>query len=236
LAAAQLGRYLDEHSPDPDAPAAAANPAAVTRAHVEAFQAWMISTRSASTALNKHKPAGVLQVRRRRGGDGPFADGPRAAAEDAPPPHPVICDDDTKRILDACRGRDFASLRDEAIIRLLYNTGARLAEVGNLMVDDVDLDTESVHYTGKGSRDRRVRFGAKTARAISRYLRARAKHRAAALPNLWLARAWHATTPAERHQDPATAPRRRRGRARPARASVAPQLRPRVETGWWRHR
>ena len=27
----------------------------MTRGHVEAFQAWMIETRSASTALNKHK-------------------------------------------------------------------------------------------------------------------------------------------------------------------------------------
>jgi len=51
LAAAQLGRYLAEHSPDPDATAAAQNPCAVTRAHVEYFQAWMIDTRSASTAL-----------------------------------------------------------------------------------------------------------------------------------------------------------------------------------------
>jgi hypothetical protein len=34
---------------------AALDPALVTRAHVEAFQAWMISTRSAATALNKHK-------------------------------------------------------------------------------------------------------------------------------------------------------------------------------------
>jgi len=31
------------------------DPTCVTRAHVEAFQAWMIDTRSASTALNKHK-------------------------------------------------------------------------------------------------------------------------------------------------------------------------------------
>ena len=54
LAAAQLARYLGEYSPDPDADAAAADPCAVTRAHVEAFQAWMIETRSASTALNKY--------------------------------------------------------------------------------------------------------------------------------------------------------------------------------------
>jgi hypothetical protein len=55
LAAAQLGRYLADYSHDPDAEAAADDPAEVTRRHVEAFRAWMIDTRSASTALNKHK-------------------------------------------------------------------------------------------------------------------------------------------------------------------------------------
>src|SRR6184192_331639 len=55
LAAAQLARFLAEHSPDPDADAAADDPCAVSRAHVEYFQTWMIDTRSASTALNKHK-------------------------------------------------------------------------------------------------------------------------------------------------------------------------------------
>jgi hypothetical protein len=44
LAAAQLVRYLGEYSPDPDADAAAADPCAVSRAHVEAFEAWMIDT------------------------------------------------------------------------------------------------------------------------------------------------------------------------------------------------
>jgi site-specific recombinase XerD len=100
---------------------------------------------------------------------------------------PVIRDEDTKKLLEACKGKDFASLRDEALIRLYYNTGARLSEVGNLLVDDIDLNTESVHYHGKGAKDRRVRFGAKTARAVSRYLRARAKHKGAELPQLWLA-------------------------------------------------
>ncbi|UWP87597.1 hypothetical protein Dfulv_35480 [Dactylosporangium fulvum] len=55
LAAAQLGRYLADHSPDPDADDVAEDPTEVTKAHVEAFQAWMIETRSAATALNKHK-------------------------------------------------------------------------------------------------------------------------------------------------------------------------------------
>src|SRR6185312_13388944 len=64
----------------------------------------------------------------------------------------------------------------------------RLSEVGNLRVDDLDLNTDSVHFHGKGAKDRRVRFGPKTSRAISRYLRARSKRKGAAdLPQLWMA-------------------------------------------------
>ncbi|MEV4644909.1 hypothetical protein [Saccharopolyspora sp. NPDC049357] len=61
LAAGQLARYLAEHSPDPDADDAADDPAEVTRDHVEAFQAWMIETRSAATAVNKHKARRIGQ-------------------------------------------------------------------------------------------------------------------------------------------------------------------------------
>lgn len=55
LAASQLARYLAEYSPDPDADAAATDPTEVTRARIEHFQSWMIETRSATTAINKHK-------------------------------------------------------------------------------------------------------------------------------------------------------------------------------------
>jgi site-specific recombinase XerD len=161
----------------------------VTRAHVEAFQAWMIETRSAATALNKHK--GLQQFFKWLMLD--EQDIGRSPMERVRQPKtpqkliPVIRDEDTRKLLEVCKGKDFASLRDEALIRLYYNTGARLSEVGNLLVDDIDLNTESVHYHGKGAKDRRVRFGAKTARAVSRYLRVRAKHKGAELPQLWLA-------------------------------------------------
>jgi site-specific recombinase XerD len=189
LAATQLARYLGEYSPDPDADAAADDPCEVTKAHVEAFQAWMIETRSGATALNKHK--GLQQFFTWLMLDEEDID--RSPMERVKQPQvrkkliPVIRDDDTKRVLDTCKGKDFVQLRDEAVIRLYYNTGARLSEVGNLTLDDLDMDTDSVHYHGKGNKDRRVRFGPKTARAVSRYLRARAKHRAADLPDLWLA-------------------------------------------------
>ncbi|MBM2620400.1 tyrosine-type recombinase/integrase [Actinoplanes sp. LDG1-06] len=63
-------------------------------------------------------------------------------------------------------------LRDQALVRMFYNTGGRSAEIGDLLVPDVDLDTDSVVLTGKGGKQRRVRFVAKTAGAPRRYVRA----------------------------------------------------------------
>ncbi|MCK2241908.1 MULTISPECIES: tyrosine-type recombinase/integrase [unclassified Crossiella] len=189
LAAAQLAGYLAEHSPDPDADEAAEDPTAVTRAHVESFQAWMIETRSAATALNKHK--GLQQFFKWLRDDEEEIDrSPMERVRQPKPPKkliPVIRDEDTKKVLTTCKGKSFVNLRDEALIRLYYNTGARLSEVGNVNLDDLNLNTDSVHYHGKGNRDRRVRFGPRTARALSRYLRARDKHVGANLPHLWLA-------------------------------------------------
>src|SRR2546430_4439990 len=189
LAAAQLARYLGEYSPDPDADDAAKDPCTITRAHVEAFQAWMIETRSASTALNKNK--GLQQFFKWLLVDEQAIDRNRMDRVRQPKTPtklvPVMRADDTAKVLDACRGKGFASLRDEALIRLYANTGARLSEVGNLLVTDLDLNTESLHLHGKEAKDRRIRFRPQTARALSRYLRARDKHKGAGLPNLWLA-------------------------------------------------
>src|SRR4029453_5516382 len=72
---------------------------------------------------------------------------------------PVMREADTTKGLEACKGNGFPNPTDEAIIRLYANTGARLSEVGNLFVDDVDLTTESVRLHGKGARDRRGGVG-----------------------------------------------------------------------------
>jgi site-specific recombinase XerD len=101
-------------------------------------------------------------------------------------PVPVISDDGIKALLDLCRGRDFISRRDAAIIRVLFDTGARLSEVANLVQDDVDLDVDVIHVLGKGRRPRAIPFGPKTGQALTRYLRARAAHKHSDSPRLWL--------------------------------------------------
>jgi integrase/recombinase XerC len=190
LAVAQLARYLRSDESEYQGSGAALDPSAVKKRHVEAFQSWMIETRSASTALNKHKS--LQQFFKWLVGEGEMESSPMARV---PQPKtekkliPVMRDEDTKKLLDFVREKkDFSAIRDEALIRLYYNTGARLSEIGNMLLTDVDMNTQSVHLHGKGAKDRRVRFGTKTARAMSRYMRARAKKRYAdEIPQLWMA-------------------------------------------------
>ena len=102
-------------------------------------------------------------------------------------PPPVLTDDQLRRLLKSCDGRDFTDRRDTAIIRLFIDTGVRVSEAaGILLPDDLDLDDQVVIVLGKGRRPRAVPFGRKTALALDRYLRLRASHQFAHLPNLWI--------------------------------------------------
>ncbi len=98
-----------------------------------------------------------------------------------------LTDDELKRLIKACAGKDFRDRRDEAIVRLMAETGMRAGEVTNLSVGDVDLHRGLVTVRrGKGGKGRLAPFGDQTARAIDRYLRARRTHRLSETPALWL--------------------------------------------------
>lgn len=101
---------------------------------------------------------------------------------------PVIGEDDLSRLIRHCEaGRDYESRRDAAILRMFASTGARLSEVAMLDLDDVNLDTLEALVTGKGDRQRIIKFDIRCARAVDRYLRARAAHKLAAhTSRLWL--------------------------------------------------
>lgn len=106
-------------------------------------------------------------------------------------PVPVLTDAQLRALLKACEGRAFEDLRDLSIVRLLIDTGCRRAEVAALEVGDVAIDVRAgrgvIDVTGKGRRPRSVPFGAKTALALRRYLRAREDHPKARDTNrVWL--------------------------------------------------
>jgi len=69
---------------------------------------------------------------------------------------------------------------------LLLDTGARRDEMAGLKLTDVDLELDVLLVLGKGRRERTLPFGRKAGEALDRYLRARARHKDAELPWLWL--------------------------------------------------
>jgi site-specific recombinase XerD len=95
--------------------------------------------------------------------------------------------DQLKALIKACSGQRLSDRRDEAIVRLMLETGARASEVVGLAVDDVDLDREQVVIRrGKGGKGRIVGIGPQTVMALDRYLRMRRRHPLASASALWL--------------------------------------------------
>ena len=102
------------------------------------------------------------------------------------PEVPVFADDELRAIFAACEGQTFADRRDTAMVRVLFDSGLRAAEIMGLKVDDVDLAKGTATVWGKGAKGRTVSIGNKTAQAIDRYLRVRRTHKAVERPELWL--------------------------------------------------
>ncbi|PFG31087.1 site-specific tyrosine recombinase XerD [Paramicrobacterium agarici] len=91
-------------------------------------------------------------------------------------------------LLATASGDSPQSLRDKALLELLYATGARVSEVCALNVDDV-VDTDIVRLTGKGNKQRIVPIGSFARAALDEYLvrvRPALSARGAATPALFL--------------------------------------------------
>src|SRR6266540_1705562 len=74
-------------------------------------------------------------------------------------PPSVLSDAELRALLKACEGYDFTARRDTAILRVFIDTGARLSEITNVKMHDIDLDDQTVTVLGKGSRIRVLPVG-----------------------------------------------------------------------------
>lgn len=80
----------------------------------------------------------------------------------------VISDEMIEKLRDQC-----SELRDLAMIDLLYSTGIRVGELVNLNIKDVDLEQRECIVFGKGDKERRVYFDAKSKIHLQAYLESR---------------------------------------------------------------
>jgi integrase/recombinase XerD len=88
----------------------------------------------------------------------------------------VLSYGEVQRLLAQPRGDDPVTVRDRALLELMYASGLRASETTSLGVGDVDLDHGILRARGKGSKERLVPIGGKAIVALRVYLRsARAK-------------------------------------------------------------
>lgn len=74
-----------------------------------------------------------------------------------------------KRMLVVCN-RTFAGCRDRAIVLCLFDSGLRLSELTGIKLSDIDINQGIISVMGKGAKQRLVRIGRETQKAILRYL------------------------------------------------------------------
>lgn len=94
---------------------------------------------------------------------------------------------EAKALLDAPSRETWSGRRDRALLKVLYNTGARVSELIGVHVNDVELDvTPSVRLHGKGRKQRTVPLWKDTATDVRRWIDFAGLHAdQALLPNRW---------------------------------------------------
>lgn len=156
------------------------SPLAVRREHVEAFIVLLMETKSPATAANRYRS--LQSFFKWLEDEGEVKPSPMAKMKPPKIPEllaPVVVDTDLRALLKLVEGKpSFESRRDAAILRVFVDTGIRLAEMAGIKVSDIDLEEQLIVVMGKGSRERGVPIGAKTIRALDRYLRVRPQHHA----------------------------------------------------------
>jgi site-specific recombinase XerD len=91
-----------------------------------------------------------------------------------PTPRPTYAEDQLGAMLAACGpGEDETSARDRALVALLWESGARIAELLGLDDGDLDVRRRRGRVRGKGGAERRIRWGALAQVELLKYLQRR---------------------------------------------------------------
>lgn len=81
----------------------------------------------------------------------------------------VLSEEEVARMLDEVKGTDPRSLRDRAMLEVMYGCGLRVSELCGLRTDDFVSEGELVRIVGKGSKERVVPVGPAAGRALAAY-------------------------------------------------------------------
>jgi site-specific recombinase XerD len=162
----------------------------LTRVQIQQYAAELIAAGKEANTV-RLRLASLRQFARWLIAEGELPDDPLLGLK--PPKIPTklvhgLSDEQLRALLKACKGPSFRDKRDEAIVRLMAETGLRASETVALTVADIQPLKAGVVAVqrGKGMKGRAAPFGPQTAAALDRYLRARRAHKLASGPALWL--------------------------------------------------
>ncbi len=82
----------------------------------------------------------------------------------------VLSPSDVDKLIESVNGTSTFSIRDRAILELMYGSGLRISEVLNLYIEDLFLKEDFIRVKGKGSKERIVPLGSKAKSALMKYL------------------------------------------------------------------
>ena len=82
----------------------------------------------------------------------------------------VLSETEVAELLDTIEGDDPRSLRDRALLEVMYGCGLRVSETCALKLEDAINNGELLRIFGKGSKERIVPLGGAAGRALVRYL------------------------------------------------------------------
>jgi site-specific recombinase XerD len=175
--------WLDDQGLSPD-------PRTHTRQDIEGFLAYLSDRLSPNSVRVAHTALSAWFTWLSEPDEGELTRSPMERVK--PPPEPdvvtrVLSPDELKRMFAVLKGNEFQVRRDAAILWLLLDSGMRRGDLSELLVEHVDMKRQHISIVrSKGGKARIIAFGDSAGRALDRYLRARVRHPAAGLPDLWL--------------------------------------------------
>ena len=128
---------------------------------LEKFLAHLRKSGRAPKSVARHFAA-VRMFHRYLSQEGLRPDNPAALVDGVKVPSSLpkaLAEEDVIRLLGAVTGVDSFARRDRALLEFLYATGARVGEVCNLSMGDIDMEDSLVRLFGKGAKERIVPFG-----------------------------------------------------------------------------
>lgn len=187
--ASNLLAYLTQHGLPTDTEG-------VTNVHIRAFLKAELDRTSGVSAHKKYRALNVFWkwviAEEERTSPTPMTnvEAPKTTTKVKPP----LREQELAALLEVCKGSDFISRRDTAIIRVLIDNGMRVSGLAGLRYvpddperNDVWISRHVLRIVLKGGNEHQAPIGKRAAAALDRYLRSRATQRAAAEHDwLWL--------------------------------------------------